>query len=114
MIELVYDNNNGLEVPEAAIDVWVAEAVERYRKYSESPEYYLKLTAKTLPMVLAFLEAVRAGIIPHTSAALSSRVDGLLFLTVILKTGEVPTFRVNADSVVSILVKDDKLTIINK
>jgi len=114
MIELVYDNNNGLEVPEAAIDVWVAEAVERYRKYSESPEYYLKLTAKTLPMVLSFLEAIRAGVIRHHAATLSSRVSGLSFLSVILQTGEVPTFRVDEATVASILVKDDKLTIINK
>lgn len=114
MIELVYDKDNGLEVSEAAIDIWVAEAVERYKKYSASPEYYLKLTAKTLPMVLAFLESVRAGVIPYTAAALSSRVDGLLFLTVIMQTGEVPTFRLNTESVAAIQIKDGKLTVINK
>lgn len=114
MIELVYDNNNGLEVSEAAIDIWVAEAVERYRKYSESPEYYLKLTAKTLPMVLAFLEAIRTGVIRHHAATLSSRVGGMLFLSVILQTGEVPTFRVDETAVAAIIVKDNKLTIINK
>lgn len=114
MIELVYDKKNGLEVSEVALDIWIAEVVSRYQKYSTSPEYYLKVVVRTLPMVLAFLEVVRSGLIPHSSATLSSKVDGLMFLSVIMPNGEVHTLRIDSNNVAAILTKDDKLTVVNK